>query len=271
MSTDAVERQPGQFARARFDARKRAWLRRVWWVFPVLVLLEIAIPVVLGSILQPGHIGFYSGFGLGVAVAMVILLSDSPPHHIERWRQGAEGERATARALRPLLHDGWELINDIDTGRGNIDHVLIGPAGVFLLESKNLNGLASVHADVLSVRWREDPDDGYEVSQLAPRARAASAKLSRSLAEAGLGRVWVQPVIVLWADFAQRSILPERVAWVQGKSLATVLAQRPARLRPADVARIAAVVRQLGALPNRQATFRRAGGELSKRDTAAVR
>ncbi|MBV8999995.1 MAG: NERD domain-containing protein [Solirubrobacterales bacterium] len=79
-----------------------------------------------------------------------------------RWRLGADGERATARPIRPLLRCGWTLINDTPTAWGNIDHVLIGPPGVFLLESKNLNGLVSIERGVLSVRWREDPDDGYE-------------------------------------------------------------------------------------------------------------
>jgi len=56
------------------------------------------------------------------------------------WLPGAsvsaEGEKATAKALRGLVKSGWTLLNDVDWGRGNIDHVLVGPAGVFLLETK---------------------------------------------------------------------------------------------------------------------------------------
>jgi len=65
--------------------------------------------------------------------------------------------------------------SDGRTGRGNIDHLLIGPPGVFLLDSKNLSGLLSVKAGVLSVRWREDPDDGYENFRLAGQDRRDSA------------------------------------------------------------------------------------------------
>jgi hypothetical protein len=100
-----------------------------------------------------------------------LVLADSPPHHIERWRQGAEGEKATAKALQRLVADGWLLVNDIDIGRGNLDHVLIGPPGVFLLDSKKLHGVLSVSAGVLSIRWREDHADGYENRRLAPRMR----------------------------------------------------------------------------------------------------
>jgi hypothetical protein len=177
MGAEAASVDAGKFAEDRFRARRRAWWRRVWWIFPTLATLEVLACVGLGLLLQPDHLGFYSGFGFGIAIATVTALADSPPHHIERWRQGAEGEKATAKALRRPVADGWVLINDIDIGNGNVDHVLVGPPGVFLLDSKNLHGVLSVSAGVLSVRWREDPADGYENRQLAPRMRSLACVL----------------------------------------------------------------------------------------------
>src|SRR3954451_17974120 len=101
------------------------------------------------------HLEFFWGLGLGVSFAMVLVLADSPPPRIERWRQAAHGEKATAKALKPLIRKGWIVVHDIDTGRGNFDHILVGPAGVFLLETKNLSGRQSVDHGVLSVRWPE--------------------------------------------------------------------------------------------------------------------
>src|SRR4051794_31122357 len=137
---------------------------------------------------------------------MVMIFLDSPPAHIERWHQGAEGEKATAKAMRRLARDGWTLIHDVDTGRGNLDHIVVGPGGVFLLESKNLSGTLRVEYGVLSVRWREDPNDGYDNRQLTPRMRARAAELSAVLRARGLARIWVQPIVVLWGKFEQRSI-----------------------------------------------------------------
>jgi Nuclease-related domain len=91
--------------------------------------------------------------------------------------------------------------------------VLIGPPGVFVLESKNLNGIVSVHHSVLHARWHEDPDDGYENRSFAPRARASAAELHDALRADG-ATADVQPVIVLWAEFEQRSILSSNVAWI---------------------------------------------------------
>jgi hypothetical protein len=224
-SNEAIVRAGG-FARERFKARRRAWRRRFWWAFPLLAVVPIAIELPIALVTHPTHQGFWIGIGIGAGAAAALLLFDSPPAHIERWRCGTDGEKSTARTLGPLLKDGWVLFNDIDTGRGNIDHVLVGPAGVFMLESKRLAGQLRVEAGTLIVRWHEDPDDGYENSSIAGRARAAAADL-RSRINAPDPGFWVQAVVVLWADFEQRSVKSGKVGWIRGDQLADVLAHRP--------------------------------------------
>jgi hypothetical protein len=191
---------------------------------------EVVIIAILGAALQPEHFELYLGIGLGIAITMTMVFFDSPPHHIERWRQGAEGEQATARALRRLVDGGWTLVHDVQTGHGNLDHILVGPPGVFLLETKKLHGAMTVERGVLSVRWREDPTDGYDNAQLAPRMRARAAELSAALRSQGIDRVWVQPTVVLWGVFEQRSIQSNGVAWIDGRNLADVLLTRPTTL-----------------------------------------
>jgi hypothetical protein len=144
--------RPGQFAMERFRTRRRAWRRRIWWVLPIVGAAEIAIVAILGAALQPQHLELYLGIRFGIAITMAMVFFDSPPHHIERWRQGAEGEQATARALRRLVGAGWTLVHDVDVRHGNLDHILVGPPGIFLLESKKLDGAMSVERGVLSVR-----------------------------------------------------------------------------------------------------------------------
>ena len=45
-------------------------------------------------------------------------------------------------------------------------------------------------------------------------------------------RVWVQPTVVLWGAFEQRSIQSNGVAWIDGRNLAAVLLARPSTLTP---------------------------------------
>jgi hypothetical protein len=209
----------------------------VWWTFPLAALIVIAVEGIIAMAVGPKDGDFLWGFGVGAAAALVMVVFDSPPWHIERWRVGANGELATARALRPLVAGGWTLINDIETGHGNIDHVLVGPPGVFLLETKNLSGIASVARGVLSVKWHEDPDDGYDNTELARHVRGAAAELHAALSKHG-SDAWVQPVVVLWAIFEQRSVLSGRVAWIRGREVANVLTQRPVELSAQEIDRL---------------------------------
>ena len=143
MFSEATDRRPGQFAEERFKLRRRAWQRRIWWVLPLVVVVLFAPALAIAAVLDPAHVEFSIGLAIGAAAAMALCCLDAPPQHIERWRTGAEGEKRTARALRPLLREGWVLLNDLPVSFGNIDHVLIGPPGVFMLETKNLSGVVS--------------------------------------------------------------------------------------------------------------------------------
>src|SRR6266536_1462083 len=57
------------------------------------------------------------------------------------WRRGAKGEQRTARRLRRLGR-GWTVFHDlaIPGSRANVDHLVIGPPGVFLVDSKHYRG-----------------------------------------------------------------------------------------------------------------------------------
>lgn len=51
-------------------------------------------------------------------------------------RQGLDGELAVGQELTELLKDGMSVFHDVQCERFNIDHVVIGSAGVFAVETK---------------------------------------------------------------------------------------------------------------------------------------
>ena len=51
-------------------------------------------------------------------------------------RLGLDGELATAEELNQLMHYGYFVFHDFPADNFNIDHVVIGPAGVFAVETK---------------------------------------------------------------------------------------------------------------------------------------
>lgn len=58
----------------------------------------------------------------------------------DNWAQGAEGEEAVGEILEGLRERGWYVIHDVSFGRGNIDHIVVGPGGIFTIETKSRAG-----------------------------------------------------------------------------------------------------------------------------------
>lgn len=72
---------------------------------------------------------------------------------VERHDRGATGEEQVGGLLDRLAGDGWHVIHDASLGRGNVDHILIGAAGVFTVETKSHPGpvkVGRVHGATLS-------------------------------------------------------------------------------------------------------------------------
>jgi hypothetical protein len=53
-----------------------------------------------------------------------------------KWQRGALGEMWTGEEL-DRLGSGWHVVHDLADGRGNWDHIVVGPPGVFAIDSKN--------------------------------------------------------------------------------------------------------------------------------------
>jgi hypothetical protein len=72
---------------------------------------------------------------------VVLALSDDP-HSTSAWAYGANGERALGRVLDPLRDEGMAVLHDrrIPGSRANIDHLVISPVGVFVVDAKNYKG-----------------------------------------------------------------------------------------------------------------------------------
>lgn len=68
------------------------------------------------------------------------------------WDEGAGGERMVAEHLSLLVPHGWFLLHDVNwpgRPRATLDHVLVGPGGVVVVDAKNWTGEVRVSAGVL--------------------------------------------------------------------------------------------------------------------------
>lgn len=190
----------------------------------------------------PGDWSWMTGFLGGGAFGFWMYFRDATPRHIERWRDGADGERWTEKQLRRLEAAGWAAAHDLTAKYGNVDHLVIGPGGVFLLDSKNWFGDVHVQNGVATVTPRDNPDAAWSLPRLTNGLRGASAANKEALEKLTGVRTWVQPVVVVWAPFEQRYIESAGVYFIAGQALADWLRDRPSRLSPDAVAKIRGVL-----------------------------
>ncbi len=82
--------------------------------------------------------------------------------NIDACRKGITGEQTVINTLKNL-DDSFYLINDITLQQpyGNIDHILLGPNGIFVIETKNYKGNIECNGDEWhrSYESRKGPKD----------------------------------------------------------------------------------------------------------------
>ncbi len=78
----------------------------------------------------------------------VILALTDEPQRTRAWATGAEGEVALGRRLDAAVGAGIRVMHDrrIPGTKANIDHVAVGPPGVFVIDAKHYKGGPTLHA-----------------------------------------------------------------------------------------------------------------------------
>jgi hypothetical protein len=219
-------RRPGEYARSRYESGLRSWRagtrRYLAAAFGPLVVVGL-----LGVVSDPHLAAWGAGACFGLGVGLWTALRASPPAYVENWQTGAEGERKTARTLRRLDGGKWLAVHDVQHVHGNYDHVLVGPAGVFLLESKHPGSDAYLRDGQLWLRRRHDPQ--ADCAEPRPRRRVlfGASQLSRELHESTGRPVWVKAVVVLWCAFEPDIHEDDRCVFIHGAALRDWLEQQP--------------------------------------------
>jgi hypothetical protein len=238
-----IKQRGGQSAGQRYTELARSWRRR----FRVLFVAWTGLALVFGVIgfEATGQWKLALGITAGLLVGTVVWLWESPPARIQNWQWGSEGERKTAKALRHLSSADWRVWHDLQwEDKTNIDHVVVGSAGVFLLDTKDCFGHITVDKSGLHFQWLEDPDMVSGFRGIFAKEGSASAALKEFIEDGTGVRTWVEAVVVLWGQFDQGSTEVNKITFVGGNELVGWLsAPRPPR-RPFDVVKVSALLDQ---------------------------
>jgi Nuclease-related domain len=101
---------------------------------------------------RPGRAATPGLVGLALAALVGWRLRFRPSEQARTWQRGAQGERRTARLLDRLTRDGYVVFHDLalPNSDANVDHLAIGPTGVFVIDSKQWTGSVQQGPDGLA-------------------------------------------------------------------------------------------------------------------------
>jgi len=165
-------------------------------------------------------------------------------HTDERaWRVGADGEEAIGARLEKLRDRGWHLLHSVPVGKNDsdIDHVAIGPGGVFTLNTKNHPG-GKIWVAKYQMRVN---------GQVVPYLRNANHEATRAsklLTKAAGFEVSVRSCVVVLTGTIVPEVnikqMPEDVMVLDRMDVPRWFKKRPAVLTPEQVDAIYAVARR---------------------------
>jgi hypothetical protein len=225
--------RPGGSAQARWRrlraAEWAAWTRTLPWRVAV-TLGTGAGGGVVGSLLAP-RLGLVVG-GLAAAAAGWVLRFRPSPDAVA-WRRGAAGVRRTARLLGPLERHGWAVLHDlaIPGSRANIDHLVIGPGGVLVIDSKQYRG--RLQLDSSGRLWH----GRYPLAPALQAVELEADQAAQILTDPGV--VVVPIVAVHGAQVPWGKVVVDGVPVVPARRLPSMLRALPAVLGPERVAWLA--------------------------------
>jgi hypothetical protein len=151
---------------------------------------------------------------------------------IERVTRGRDAEIAIAHCLKKL-GPKFYLIHDFPLPRGNVDHIVVGVTGVFVIETKGNVGAVSICDGSIKINGFSPQRDPIE--QVRNAARYVCACLRDEVEAVG----WVTAVVCFERAWLERSVVLDDVLVTRHAHLRHLIRHwHGRRLLDADVMRV---------------------------------
>jgi len=161
-----------------------------------LLILGATLFAIVLRVLSTWQVGILEQAGLVFLLVPLIAFY----FYLRKYRiynGGWEGEKQVAKHLNSTLNDDYYLINDLylREGGGDIDHVVLAPGGVFVLETKNWSGSITCNGD----EWQRMGKRNFSASP-SRQVKRNAAKIKRIIDNSPSLRslaIWVEGAVVL--------------------------------------------------------------------------
>jgi hypothetical protein len=171
--------------------------------------------------------------------------------HYGNLKKGLLGERLVEEQLNDIRKAGFDVFHDFiltdDRGTENIDHIIVGPSGVFTLETKNWTSKAVPQDDLITYDGENLKIGTYvQDIKVLKQPRRQAAKLQALLQPEMKNSLWVVPILC----FRNRTIRltrfkPNGLQVVNENDIGTFVLSKANQLDPKDIKKIVAKLKEL--------------------------
>lgn len=187
--------------------------------------------------------GFHPWFWTVMAVIAVIWAARrfyAARKENRQYLEGRDGERLVAERLEELRNAGFHPLHDIVAGNFNIDHILVGPTGVFAIETKTMHKRGGVD-EKAEFTGTEIVVHGASLPRNPIAQAQANANWLRDFLRESTGRSFaVTPVVILPGWYVTPRVPMRDVIVLNDhpNGLQAYIVKQPERLSANDVALI---------------------------------
>ncbi len=225
LERDPTARAPGQYTRSIVQRLRMRTL---------LTLGALAVATTLMGRRFGWHDPRFLGAEVGLLIAIFAISRWVLPL-VDRHDRGATGEEQVGELLEGLGEKGWRVVHDASLGRGNVDHILIGPGGVFTVETKSHPGpvrVGRMHGSVLGqAQAQRKAIEAIVEEHVEPLVVFSRAWVDRPLSRRKGVRVVPARMLLGYVDRQPERLNGQAVARAHAR-LARALAESDARTRP---------------------------------------
>ena len=228
---------PGASVQAVFEARRDRERARRRALLPAVVALAVITMVAEFLLFWPLS-PIVGSVVIGITAFAFVKVVTELPTDVLSWERGAQGERATADRLTALEAAGFISFHNrwVAGLKGDIDHIAVGPPGIFVIETK----FTKVKLEVIRDRlFLGDHNQQGWIEQVTREAMAVQIALRDVLDP--LHRT-VAPVLCVHGSGPGIGRTVAGVQVVSGPRLVTALASGPSVLADEDVQRLAEAI-----------------------------
>ncbi|MFI6520993.1 NERD domain-containing protein [Spirillospora sp. NPDC050679] len=222
--------EPRTYGQMLGDPQIRRWIRRA----AVAIVIGVLVSIVLGV-------------RLGVTAAIVAVIVDTVRQSrrsssVAAWQKSSAAERRTEKQLKSLERKGYRVLHaravprdDEGVSDGRIDHLVIGPSGVYAIDSERWDKRLPVR----TLSHRKLFHGPFNKKDRLDEARWEAEQASRIIGGQVGFDVPVQPSVAIYGPSIPWKVMRVRdVDVYSGNQARGYLRRRPKILTETDVQRI---------------------------------